>query len=289
MSFTETSMMRVSGWAWLFWAAVATHAELTVYKKLGDTVVLKLDTTSDPGTISDILWKHGPDLAAQLEGGEPEIFPHFKGRGSVNISSGEMTITGLTRGDSGVYTVEINNALANTIKLAVIAPVPTPTVMQSCDNNTSCVLTCDGNTADAEPVTYRWSPDYPESSRERRITKEDSEDQPEFSCELENPVSRMRSQSIANPFTTVPDDPALGGLKISAGLTVFISLLVPVVLLGLIHRWKAGMWFYQKDSMPWEADFWRRNESPPRDAAESNGIAARQEQTQSDEESPMTK
>ncbi|KAM3585123.1 uncharacterized protein V6R79_008125 [Siganus canaliculatus] len=282
-------MMRVPGWAWLFWAAVATHAE-PVYKKLGDTVILKPDATSGTGTITEILWKHGPDLAAQLDGGEIDIYTHFEGRSSVNSSSGEMTITALTREDSGVYTVELNSGPPSATKLIVIAPVPTPTVMLSCDNDmTSCVLTCDGNTTDAEPVTYRWIPDHPEASRERRITKEDSGDQPEFSCEMENPVSQMRSQTIANPFTRDREDPAVEGLKISAGLTVFISLLVSVLVLGLIHRWKAGMWFYQKDSMPWEADFWRKNESPPRDAAESNGMAASQEQTQSDEESPMTK
>lgn len=43
-----------------------------------------------------------------------------KERGSLNISNGEMTITGLTRGDSGLYTVEINGNAAGSTRLTVI-------------------------------------------------------------------------------------------------------------------------------------------------------------------------
>ncbi len=55
------------------------------------------------------------------------------------------------------------------------APVPTPTVLKSCDDQeTSCVLTCDGNTTDAEPVTYKWRSDNTvstDSTKEHHITK----------------------------------------------------------------------------------------------------------------------
>lgn len=44
----------------------------------------------------------------------------FKERGSLNIANGEMTITGLTRDDSGLYTPEINLIPLGPIRLIVI-------------------------------------------------------------------------------------------------------------------------------------------------------------------------
>lgn len=41
-------------------------------------------------------------------------------RGVLNTSTGELTITGLTRNDSGNYTVEINNQVTKPIQLLVI-------------------------------------------------------------------------------------------------------------------------------------------------------------------------
>lgn len=43
-----------------------------------------------------------------------------KERGSLNISNGAMMITGLTRGDSELYTVEINGGGAGSTRLTVI-------------------------------------------------------------------------------------------------------------------------------------------------------------------------
>ncbi|XP_044044534.1 uncharacterized protein LOC122872403 isoform X2 [Siniperca chuatsi] len=254
MSPPVTSMMLVC----CLLAAVSADSEIILYKRVGDEVVLK-----------------------------PE-------RGSLNTSSGEMTITGLTQDDSGVYTPEINNKKASPTHLIVIFPVPVPTVIKSCDDEkTSCTLTCYGETTEnTGTVTYRWKLGdkvLTNSSKEQHITKENSSNINEFSCELENPVSQESSQPLPNPFTTIPEIPArVGNRKISTGVTVFISLLAALLVLVFIHRCKAGMWFFQKASMPWEADFWRKNERPRRDVAESNGTTAHWEKGQTDEETPMT-
>ncbi|XP_067439570.1 uncharacterized protein [Thunnus thynnus] len=65
---------------------------------------------------------------------------------------------------------------------------------------TYCVLTCNGDTTDAELVTYRWtSGDITWSStKEHKITKED--DELWFSCAFENPVSFISSEIVFNPF-----------------------------------------------------------------------------------------
>lgn len=282
--------MRLAGWVCALLAAVCADSDNTLYKKVGDDVVLKPDSVS--GAITNIMWKEGVNIAVQWEGTEVEPYRQFVDRGRLNVSSGELTITGLTRDDSGPYTPEINNVQGTPIRLIVISPVPVPTVSTSCDDDgTSCVLTCQGNTTNAEPVSLRWRSGgtaLEGSSMEQRITKEDSSNRTEFSCELENPVSRESSPPVPNPLVTAPEPGSAvpdGDLKINAGLTVFISLLAAVLLLVLFHRWKAGVWFYQKDSMPWEADFWG---TTPRDAADYNGTAARQEKGQTEEETAMT-
>ncbi|XP_073318827.1 uncharacterized protein [Pagrus major] len=286
-------MMKVAGWVCVFLAAVSADPETKLYKKVGDDVVLQPGTASVTDPITTITWRYGPDLAMQWDGTDIDGYRHFKDRGSLNISNGAMTITGLTRGDSGQYKAEINGVLASPTSLTVIYPVPTPTVIKFCDDETSCVLTCDGNTTDIELFTYTWrlgDKVLTDSSKEQRITKEDSSSIKEFSCELQNPVSQESSQPISNPFITssTPPTPAAAPLKISTGLTVFISLLAAVLVLVIFHRWKAGMWFFQEESMPWEAGFWSKQERPPREAAESNGTTTRGEKAETDEETPMT-
>ncbi|KAG8004553.1 hypothetical protein GBF38_008840, partial [Nibea albiflora] len=84
------------------------------------------------------------------------------------------------------------------------APVPKPTILKTCDvAGYSCVLTCDGNTTDAEPVTYEWKSGdrvLTDKTKEKVLTMENSSDMDEFSCELVNPVSRESSQAITNPL-----------------------------------------------------------------------------------------
>ncbi|XP_070711814.1 uncharacterized protein [Pempheris klunzingeri] len=294
----HVTVMTPAGWVCFLMAAVSAAREISVYKKVGDTVVLNPDAGSS--LITSIMWKDGPNIAAQWDGTDLDLYRQFKERGSLNISSGELTIRGLARGDSGLYTPEINNNLASPTRLTVISPVPTPTVGKSCDEEeTVCTLSCDGNTTAAEPVTYRWTSGgvvLPGLLREQRITKEVSSSMAGFVCELENPVSKESSEPLPNPFykIPVPIEPTVEGhnLKISTGVTVFICLLTAVVMLVLFHRCKAGMWFYQKASMPWEADFWRKHERPWLDTtppsacescpdlalqAESNGTTAREE------------
>lgn len=279
----------------VLWAALSASsvlAETSVYGKVGGEVDLRPDAHSVTNTIKNVLWKAGADIAMEWDGTEIASYREFKGRCHLNTSTGVMTITRLAPNDSGVYTPEINDVLRAPIRLIVISAVPVPTVKSSCDKElTRCTLTCDGQTAEAEEVTYRWMSDdtvvMDSIQKEYVIVKEDSSDIKKFSCDLENPVSHESSQPISNPFSTAPEEPE-EPLKISTGLTVFISLLAIVLLLGIFHRLKAGMWFFEKASMPWEADFWRKQERPARDAAVPNGTTALGEKEQCDEETAMT-
>ncbi|KAG7502019.1 T-lymphocyte surface antigen Ly-9-like [Solea senegalensis] len=261
---------------------VSTQSEITLYKKVGDDVILTPPSVTAP--ITSITWKVGLNMAVQWDDSESEVsyYRHFKERGRLNISSGGLTIAGVTRGDSEVYTPEINGAAATPIRLIVISPVPVPTVTVSCDDaEGSCVLTCSANTTGAEPHSLKWKSDDSElttTSNVHHIEKEKSLSITQFSCELDNPVSRQSSGPIFNPFNPKATR-AQGNLNISAGLVVFISLLSAVLLLVFVHRCKTGDWFFQKEYMPWTADFWRKKESTP-EASATNGTTARQENRQ---------
>ncbi|KAA8579762.1 hypothetical protein FQN60_006855 [Etheostoma spectabile] len=216
-------------------AVASADSVIPLYKKVGDDVVVK------PGPISvaitNIMWKHGPNIAVLWDGKELDYFVRSK----LNITSGEMTITGLTSNYTGLYTPEINGMAMNATRLIVISSVPKPTVGKSCGaDKTSCILTCEGDTTGAEPFTYRWKSDsdVTGSSKEQLITKDNSSSIEEFSCELENPVSQMSSDPIANPFFE-SDEPKREP-NIPKGLVVFMVLLFVVLLVVGIHRCKAA-------------------------------------------------
>ncbi|CAK6979771.1 uncharacterized protein LOC121892015 [Scomber scombrus] len=150
--------------------------------------------------IYSITWMYGDVLAMEWYGGNTFPYQQFKDRGSLNISTGEMTITGLTGDDSGIYTAEINNKVTNKIQLLVISPVPKPSISVWCDAWSYCVFTCSGNTAGAEPVTYWWTSGdttWP-STKELKITWKET--RLWFTCSLNNPVSSSSSEHVFNPL-----------------------------------------------------------------------------------------
>ncbi|XP_068612684.1 carcinoembryonic antigen-related cell adhesion molecule 2-like [Brachionichthys hirsutus] len=253
--------------------------ERTVYRKLGDDVTLE-PPSPVPGGIRSILWKHGPDLAVQWDKGLPDVdrYRQFKERGSLDTSAGTLTVTGLTLEDRGLYVPAINGLEDNPIHLVIISPVSAPTLSKSCDGETTgCVLTCDGATEDAGPITYRWrfgGKVLPLSAKRENISREEYSSVGKFSCELENPVSREGSQLIPNPFILGGQSAPSGGVNVSVGLTLLLCLLGAVLLGAVSHRWKTGMWFFQKDAMPWEAGFWSSSERRTTPSGESPGTAA---------------
>ncbi|CAK6984762.1 uncharacterized protein LOC128354439 isoform X2, partial [Scomber scombrus] len=128
--------------------------EEPIYRKIGGEVVLTPNSVVNP--IASITWKHGPDIAMEWYGRQTESYRQFKDHGSLNTSTGVMTITGLTRDLSGIYTVDINGKETSKTQLHVISPVPKPTISVLCEM-THCVFSCDGNITGAEPVTYWWT------------------------------------------------------------------------------------------------------------------------------------
>lgn len=273
----------------------SVHADTTVYGKVGGEAVLTPPDGSASGPITQISWKEGSNKAMEWETGETNAtgYRQFHDRGHLDTSTGVMTISGLLYEDSNSYTPEINNRRLSPVRLVVLSPVPVPSVNKSCDES-KCDLICEGNTARATPVNYTWKSDDPRmhvsSGKQYTVHKfqVNSSSSYEFSCEIQNPISRERSEPITISSELFPSISPSGGPNISMGVTVLIVLLVGVILLVAFHKWKTGTWFFEKESMPWEGDFWRRDERQTGGAPAANGATAQKQNEKTEEEMPMT-
>ncbi|GLD66602.1 SLAM family member 5 [Lates japonicus] len=179
--------------------SIDANSDTLLYGEVGGEVVLSPGSVTGP--ITNIMWKHDTDIAMGWFDGDTEAYRQFAARGSLNASTGQLKITGLTRNDSGIYTPEINNKVTSKTQLRVISPVSKPTISVQCDDQrTHCNWTCEGATEDAEPITYSWVAfDAGEniSTKERTITETT---EAVYRCTLQNPVSHKGSELVRNPL-----------------------------------------------------------------------------------------
>uniref|UniRef100_A0A4W5P0T6 Ig-like domain-containing protein n=1 Tax=Hucho hucho TaxID=62062 RepID=A0A4W5P0T6_9TELE len=180
------------------------------YHKVGGELLLKPDKSTVPDPITSILWKHGKDKVAEWDKdfGSLEIYGAFKGRTTLDQTTGELKISGLMTTDRGVYSVEFNSKLLDkTYKLSVIKAVPKPTITSSCNpDKTSCILTCEGDTTDAEPITYSCKEGegaWEVIGKQLIASKSDtgkSNSGYKFFCKLKNSVSGEVSEPVGEVF-----------------------------------------------------------------------------------------
>ncbi|XP_056157427.1 uncharacterized protein LOC130131673 [Lampris incognitus] len=268
----------------VFCVVMAAGAQEPLYKKVSDSVTLTTGSSSVTDILS-IVWYQGDNLAMDWDGSTSvDAYRQFKVRGSLNLSTGAMTIKDSQVHDNGMYKVQINGQVVNHIHLKVIFPVPKPTVKPDprCDSkNDNCELRCHGNTLGVEQVHCSWQGDglpYSNTTCEHTITKERDSKVKEIKCKMTNPVSEELSEPFPNPFYVN---------KVIVGLVVFIVLCALPVMLVFFHRCKTGTWFFASAFMPWQAGFWRKQkegaritveantEDPsPMEAADSNGPSA---------------
>ncbi|XP_071186084.1 uncharacterized protein [Salvelinus alpinus] len=183
-----------------FWLCLArTVVSGDFYHQVEGELVLTPDKSTVPDFIISILWKHGKEKVAEWDKdfGGLDIYSAFKERTTLNQNTGELRISGLKKTDSGVYSVEFNSKLLDkTYKVSVIKAVPKPTITSSCNaNQTSCTLTCESDTTDAEPVTYSWKVGERASEvvdKQLIVSKSDtgkSTNGYKYICKLKNAVS----------------------------------------------------------------------------------------------------
>ncbi|XP_071186080.1 cell adhesion molecule CEACAM5-like isoform X2 [Salvelinus alpinus] len=204
---SKLTLIRLCFWLYLVRTVVSKE---DLYHQVEGELVLTPDKSTVPDSITSIVWKHGKDKVAEWDKdfGGLDIYEAFKERTTLNQTTGELRISGLMKTDSGVYSVEFNSKLLDkTYKLSVIKAVPKPTITSSCNaNKTSCTLTCEGNTTDAEPVTYSWKVGERASDvvdKQMIVSKSDSgklANGYKYTCKLNNTVSEEVSEPVGEVF-----------------------------------------------------------------------------------------
>lgn len=216
----------------------------TAHFKVGGNLELRPPST---GRISNILWKFNGDLIVEWV---DEIVPldyygRFKGRTTLDTTTGVLVMKNLEAKDEGLYTVEINNkVLPKQFIGKAIEGVPKPQVWKqplSCNSESaSCTLRCEkgnGDIAKAEPITYEWKEDngkWQEKGITITISQTDTGIKT-FTCKMKNPVSEEESDPVDNVFYKEPPPADLG---LAVGL--------PVCLLLLLAAAAAAGFFYIK-------------------------------------------
>ncbi|KAL1022160.1 hypothetical protein UPYG_G00022900 [Umbra pygmaea] len=224
-------------------------ADNGIVKLLGGELVLMPDISTVTGPISNIIWKLHRDKVAEWDNdfGE-EIYGRFKLRTTLNRTTGLLKITGLTKEDNGVYSLEINSKLLDkTYTLSVIKAVPKPEIIVFCTpNKISCLLTCEGDTADSGLLKYSWKlgdtgsweyTKYKELNVSRSETSR-SNNGYKYTCKMENAVSQEVSMPVYNVFGS--DSTGVRTRDILGGVFGFFICVLLFVCLGICYRKKKG-------------------------------------------------
>ncbi|XP_070969183.1 cell adhesion molecule CEACAM1-like [Oncorhynchus clarkii lewisi] len=200
----KLTLIRLCFWLCLVRTVVSRD---DLYHEVGGELVLKPDKSTVTDPITSILWKHGKNKVAEWDKdfGGLDIYAAFKNHTTLDQTSGELRISGLKKTDSGVYSVEFNSKLLDqTYTLSVIKAVPKPTITSSCNpDKTSCTLTCEVDTTDAEPVTYSWKVGERVSKvldKQINVNKSDTGKPTKYICKMKNPVSEEVSDPIGQVF-----------------------------------------------------------------------------------------
>nr|XP_020462360.1 uncharacterized protein LOC109963828 [Monopterus albus] len=210
------------------------------YVKVGGS--LELRPQPEQTAITSIVWRHNGDLVAEWVDKESPLtyWGSFKGRTTLNTTTGRLEIRNMGKNDTGLFTVEINNKVqSDRYPAKVVKEVSKPTVLVkplACSPALeSCVLSCDGDTTETGPVDYYWKfGDGGWKQREKDITinkTEEMQSAKTVSCRMKNLAGEKDSDPVENPFFKEPNG--------SVGLGVGLFLLSVVVLAGgVVGYWK---------------------------------------------------
>nr|XP_046174556.1 uncharacterized protein LOC124007819 isoform X2 [Oncorhynchus gorbuscha] len=228
-----------------FWICLAQKVvSRDLYCEVGGKLLLTPDKSTVPDPITSIIWKHGKNKVAEWDNdfGGLDIYAAFKGRTTLDQTTGELRISGLMKTDSGVYSVEFNSKLLDiTYKLSVIKAVPKPKITSSCNTSqTSCTLTCEGDTTDAEPVTYSWKVGegaWEVGVEQFNVFKSDtgqSNNGYKYICKLNNAVSGEVSEPVGEVFGSEPSSTS----TIVVGVVILVLISACIITGFLVWKKK---------------------------------------------------
>ncbi|KAM9397591.1 cell adhesion molecule CEACAM5-like [Salvelinus alpinus] len=221
---------------------------------------------------------------------EPVTYSWKVGEGAWEVVDKQLIVS---NSDSGKptngykYTCKLKNSVSGEVSEPVgevfgSEAVPKPTITYSCNaNKTSCILTCEGDTTDAEPVTYSWKMGegaWEFLDKQRNVSKNDtgkSTNSYKFFCKMKNSAGEGE---VSEPVELVfGSDGWLTKARLF-GISVFVLAIAGVLSFIIGHRAKTGVWFYEKESMPWKGEFWKHQREVGPTTDTSNGVSASTEE-----------
>nr|XP_020462372.1 uncharacterized protein LOC109963836 [Monopterus albus] len=219
----------------------ALTLDIPVYFKVGGS--LELRPQPEHTAITGIVWRHNGDLVAEWVDKDSPLtyWGVFKGRTTLNTTTGRLEIRKMSKDDAGLFTVEINKVQNESYAARVVKEVSKPTVLVACSPALeSCVLSCDGDTTETGPVIYYWKFEHGEwKQREKDITInkiEEIQNNKTVSCRMKNPVGEKESDPVENPLFKKPSDHSVG-LGVGLGLGFFALIIL------------AGLGYWQRESI----------------------------------------
>ncbi|XP_052364242.1 uncharacterized protein LOC118372376 isoform X10 [Oncorhynchus keta] len=183
------------------------------------------------GVLQEILWKHGVNKAVEWGTDGIQEFRDFKGRTSLNTTTGEITIRQLTKQLSGVYEAEcMIGQKIQTFQQRVKVIDPVSQLEVTCElNGTMATIHC---SAEGPLVEYRWS--WPDHQGEMWSQEQNgqhynikSPESVSYTCEARNPVSEKTLTYSSNDCQGNPEIYIYTG--ICAGV-LLVAVVVAVVV-----------------------------------------------------------
>ncbi|XP_038854190.1 uncharacterized protein LOC120051411 [Salvelinus namaycush] len=186
------------------------------------------------GVLLEILWKHGVNKAVEWDTAGIQEFRDFKGRTSLNTTTGEITIRQLTKQLSGVYEAECMIGVEIQTfqqRVEVIDPVSQPEV--TCElNGTMATIHC---SAEGPLVEFRWSwSDHQGEMWSQEQTGQHynikSPESVSYTCEARNPVSEKTQTYNSNDCLATGNPEIYIYTGIGAGVLLLVAVVVAVVV-----------------------------------------------------------
>ncbi|XP_068587986.1 lymphocyte function-associated antigen 3-like [Cebidichthys violaceus] len=239
-------MEKLTGLCVLF-AALSLAVTEDAYFAEGGTLTLDVRPAfSEP--IKRIVWKIGDNLLAEwLEGSSVDLYRSFKDRTTLNTKTGQLVINKMSQADTGEYSADINSNVKSVSYTAKwIKHVPKPKVkirpLTCAVSSEVCNVNCDGDTKEAEPVTYSWKVGAKDleglSGKDIQITDTKNRHDQNIACRMTNPIGTEASETVTNPLYQEPS-------KVGTVIGAVIGMLVVGAVLVVVFLWK-----YKK--FPWQ-------------------------------------
>lgn len=194
---------------------------------------LDLGLSSPPAKIDRVVWKHDANLLADVTNGRSNYYGPFRNHTTLD-PSGNLNIKNIQRVHAGRYSVEVNYKVQEQqYDVQVLKKLDRPKVRAapvSCSHTSlSCVLVCEVNTAWAGPVNYSWFfEDELSEVTTNELTITPSSNLPlTYTCEVNNPVSKGKSEPLENPLIPPASFPTAAVVCV---VILIIGVLVAVVV-----------------------------------------------------------